>query len=77
MRRQGLTRIYRVRGYDAEGTVRWSRMFARRHDAVRWYNRELDWYPKVTLEETEIAGFAEVELRPWEFETFELDWGRR
>jgi len=60
-RRQRLHYVWRVRGYDDQGEIHYSRMFARRTDAQRWCERELDWYPTVTLERTMVA-FQPVEV---------------
>lgn len=61
MRRQSLHRVYRVRGYDSDGQIRLSRMYARRHDADRLARRAAEFYTRVTVEVADIEPFRQID----------------
>jgi hypothetical protein len=46
--------VWRVRGLDEAGNIRYSRMFARQHDAQRIVERVAHYYDTVTLDHSHV-----------------------
>lgn len=60
-----LTHVWRVRGWNGDAICH-SRIYQRRHAAIRNYRQAQTYYDRVTLERATVDPFVEVEVQPWQ-----------
>lgn len=57
--------VWRVRGWIGDAICH-SRVYQRRHAAIRNYRQAEAYYDRVTLERATVDPFVEVEVQPWQ-----------
>jgi len=57
--------VWRVRGWNGDAICH-SRIYQRRHAAIRNYRLAQFYYDRVTIERAAIGDFTEVEVQPWQ-----------